>query len=419
MPQGSTQSILIFCPAAVGGAAEHVYYQARALQELGVKVSILCPPNYLENRPLDVPTVRKLLPGDVRERGSGVLGFAALRKLRNALVFFTRVVVSFWVLAWIVAVRRPEAVLIASFMEYFSPFWVWPHVLLSRWRGICYAANLQDPVRSWQLGPRWWHKLSVRLAFAPLSVALIHELLPDRSIVPRHVVLVEVPVGIYELKAADVDSQTLRRSWQVGEDQVLFLAFGFIRDNKNLDLLIRALSHVHDAALVVVGRSQSSINKPLQYYRDLALNCGVASRVYFSEEFVSDENLAGYFSAADIIAITYNKQFHSQSGVLNVAARCRKPVLASSGDGPLKSAVTKFRLGKFVEPDDLVSTTEGMKQLCEDAIRRRSAETSLKHSLQRDDQPDYRAYENYASWRTNAEILARTLSGSRAASTKS
>lgn len=419
MQQGSIHSILILCPAAVGGAAEHVYYQARALQELGVNVSILCPPNYLENRPLDVPTVRRLLPGDIKGRGSGTPGFAGLQRLRNALVFFARVVVAFWVLAWVVAVRRPDAVLVASFMEYFSPFWVWPHLLLSRLRGVIYAANLQDPVRSWRLGPKWWHELSVRLAFAPLSVALIHELLPDRSIVPGHVVLVQVPVGVYELKSAQVDSEAVRRGWAAGKDQVAFLAFGFIRDNKNLDLLIRALAQVPTAFLAVVGRCQSSTNKPLQYYRDLAVSCGVAGRVHFSEEFVPDESLAGYFSAADVIAITYNKHFHSQSGVLNVAARCRKLVLASSGDGPLKSAVINFRLGMFVKPDDLASTAEGMRHLCDDLIQRRVLERGVGNPRQQNEQPDYQGYEDYASWRTNAEILMQTLSGARAASAKS
>ena len=416
--QSSIKSVLILCPAAVGGAAEHVYYQACALQELGVNVSILCPTNYLENRSLDVDTLRWLPSGEVKARSTSSSRSAGLIKCLNALRFFGRIVAAFWILSWQVVVRRPDAVLIASFLEYFSPFWVWPHLVLAKTGFVLYAANLQDPVRNWRLGPKWWHRLSVRLAFAPLSAALIHEFLPDKSVVPSHVLLAEAPVGIYELNHADVDATAVRDGWSLGKEQVVFLAFGFIRDNKNVDLLIRALARIPLASLAVVGRAQSSRNRPVQYYRDLAAELGVADRVRFSEEFVPDERLAGYFSAADVIAITYSKEFHSQSGVLNVAARSRKLVLASSGEGPLKTAVTKFGLGKFVEPDDLDSMVAGMGQLCDEVKKHRGQAAAADKSQQQSEQPNYAAYELYASWRANAAVLLEVLDKVRNARAK-
>lgn len=417
MRQSLIKSVLIFCPAAVGGGAEHVYYQARALQGLGVSVSILCPANYLENRSLDVDTLRWLPLGDVKARNTSSSRFSGLMKCLNALRFFGRIVTAFWILFWQIVARRPDAVLIASFLEYFSPFWVWPHLVLAKTGFVLYAANLQDPVRNWRLGPEWWHKLCVRLAFAPLSAAIIHEFLPDKSVVPSHVVLAQAPVGIYELKPADVDATAVREGWSLGKEQVVFLAFGFIRDNKNVDLLIRALARVPLASLAVVGRAQSSINRPVQFYRDLAAELGVADRVRFSEEFVPDEKLAGYFSAADVIAVTYSAKFHSQSGVLSVAARSRKPVLASSGEGPLKTAVTQFGLGKFVEPDDLDSMVGGMKQLCDEVIKQRGKAALADNSQQHSQQPNYAAYEAYASWRTNAAVLLEVLDKARNART--
>ncbi|MFM8810238.1 MAG: glycosyltransferase, partial [Chthoniobacterales bacterium] len=213
-------------------------------------------------------------------------------------------------------------------------------------------------------------------------------------VIPPHVSVVEAPVGVYDLQEAKVDPREVRRAWGAGEGTVVFLSFGFIRDNKNVDLLIRALVANPAAILVVMGSAQSSTNKPLSFYRILAADLGVSERVVFREEFVPDEALAGYFAAADFIAITYNRTFHSQSGVLNVAARARRRVLASAGESPLKSSVTRYRLGEFVEPDNLEALASGMNKLCRQA--RGAAEVPA---------PDWDGYVAYASWDSNATII--------------
>ena len=125
----------------------------------------------------------------------------------------------------------------------------------------------------------------------------------------------------------------------------------------------------------------------------------------FREEFVPDEALAGYFAAADFIAITYNRTFHSQSGVLNVAARARRRVLASAGESPLKSSVTNYRLGEFVEPDNLEVLASGMHKLCRQS-----------EGTEETPDPDWDGYMAYASWDSNAAIIsdaAKSLLGRR------
>ena len=172
--------------------------------------------------------------------------------------------------------------------------------------------------------------------------------------------------------------------------EVVFLAFGFIRDNKNLDLVIRALTEFPRAHLIVMGKAQSQKDKPVEFYRKLAEELALSERVKFFDTFVPDEKLASYFAAADVVVLTYDKSFHSQSGVLNVAARARRPVLASAGESPLKDCVEKFRLGVFVEPDDMRALQKGMASL----INAKGGE------------PDWEGYEKFASWDVNmAKIL--------------
>ena len=387
--------ILLHSLSSSGGLAEHTHYQARTFWAMGLDVEVLCPSDFLQGRKLDYPTRRIYRPFEKRKRANGIS-----TDLPRVLANIWNLLVVQWRLAFAVAARRPDVVLLDSYMEYLSPLWIWPHLLLSKILGITYIANLHDPVRDLVVGPRFWHHISVRLSFLPLDFCVVHQHFPDRRSIPSGVQLIEAPVGVYDLQETDIDPKEVRREWGVKDDKVVFLSFGFIRDNKNVDLLIRALSRNPDAVLVVMGSAQSSKNKPLQFYRDLASQVGVADRVIFREEFVPDEALRGYFSAADVIAITYDGSFHSQSGVLNIAARARRPVLASSGESPLRSSVEKFCLGVFVEPDSEAAVAAGMGTLCRQL---RAGDCGSE--------PDWDGYEQHASWERNAEVIFEAISG--------
>lgn len=385
--------ILLHSPNSSGGLAEYARCQARALWMMGLDILILCPSDFLQGRKLGVPFKHSYKPFQKRD-DSGSHGKEVIRLLVNGW----NLLAMQWKLAWEVLVRRPDVVILDSYLEYLAPLWVWPHWLFSKLLGVQYVAILHDPVRDLVVGPLAWHKLSVRLAYLPLNFCVVHQHLVDRGDIPTGVTPLEAPHGVYELQEMESCPKSVRSEWGIPDNKVVFLSFGFIRDNKNLDLLIRALPANPDAFLVVMGSAQSSKNKPLQFYRELAVQIGVGGRVIFRGEFVPNEALRGYFTAADVIAITYDGTFHSQSGVLNVVARARRPVLASSGESPLKTCVEKFRLGVFVEPDNADAVAEGMRSLCS--------------SLQSGVPPaqDWDGYEYHASWERNAQVIFDALS---------
>jgi glycosyltransferase involved in cell wall biosynthesis len=373
-------SVLIFCPSAVGGIAEHNHYQAKALQQLGVNVVVLCDPGYLDRRAVDYHVERCL-----KEDGAALPGSRLLRRVVKSW----RLIYNQWRFAWEVFRRRPSLALAASYAEYLSPFWVWPHLLLAGGRNQLYAANLHDPVRDYQVGPAWWHHLSVWLAYLPLRFGLVHQRMPSPSPIPARIEVIEAPVGVYELTESRDDPLEIRNRWRVPPGKKVFLAFGFIRDNKNLDLVIRAMVDHPDAFLVVMGRAQSVKDRPQAFYLKLAEELGVSERTRFFDEFVPDEKLAGIFAAADFIVLTYSVSFLSQSGVLSVAARARRPVLASAGPSPMQDSVKKFSLGAFVEPDSVSALAEGIGVLLRGATAK----------------PQWDDYEAYASWKVNAKIM--------------
>lgn len=383
--RSKSPKILIFCPSAYGGIAEHTFYQTNALDKAGARVTCLVPPVFLNSRKTESETVVCLI-NPVTAGGQGIV-----HKMRLAW----RIIANFWMLAWQVIKRRPDLVLLDSYVEYLSPFWVWPHWLLARVWGVKYAANLHDPVRSYAVGPAWWHRFSVRLAYLPLNFVIVHDESSESWPVPPRLRVVNAPVGMYEISAQPHDASTTRREWGVKVGQKVFLAFGFIRDGKNLDLVVRALTKVPEAFLVMAGSVASGNDKSFGFYRELAANLGVDDRCRFFEGFVTDADLGKYFACTDFVLLTYASSFHSQSGVLNLAARARKAVLASASRSPLIESVKKFNLGVTVEPDSVDAVAGGMGRLLTSAPS-----------------PHWEEYERAASWGANAKLILAATTGS-------
>jgi glycosyltransferase involved in cell wall biosynthesis len=360
--------------------AEHTHYQAEALHKAGASVTVLTCPGYLAGRKTSYPTVEIFpLPGSAP-------GFIPKLLRMRALIRRYRLL-NHWL------GRHPcKILLLESYAEYFSPLWV-RYLAAIRKRGVMIGANLHDPVRDYRLGPLWWHDWSVRLAYRDLSFGLCHQNLPESAMVPSHIQTHTVPVGVYQSPAADVDPdpRSARETLGLPSDKRIILSFGFLRDNKNLDLFIRSMPSAENVYLVVAGRHQSTKDRPVNYYMKIASECKVDGRIRFDSDFIPDNRISLYFAACDVVLLTYASTFRSQSGVLNVAACYRKPVLASSGESPLRDAVRSFQLGHFVDPD------------CEAALRDALVAPMNPAAC------DWDGYFRYASWETNIAPIIQLL----------
>jgi len=349
---GAPRQILIYCPLREGGIAETAHYQACAAVQAGTDVTVLTAPNYLDDRrakPYRVAAV--LWPPSISSR----------RRWIARLYFAFATVANQYILAWFILRHGVKTVLLAATSETLALVWVWPHIAL-RYLGVRYAANIHDPQRKMRGRSATLHRLSVKLSLAPIEIALIHEdfaaAQPD---IPEKIRCVPVPLGRFDMDLSGADGARIRAAVAPPETcRRVFLAFGYIFDRKNIDLFIRALPRRPEAALVVAGPPGSSRDRPAAYYVELAAALGVADRVKIDAGFVSHDDVKHYFAACDAILLSYKGEFVSQSGVLLVAANWSKPVLASSGDGPLRATVEAFGLGVTVDPDSVSEIERGI-----------------------------------------------------------
>lgn len=388
MPRANSRpslDILIQCPGSHGVIPDHVHEQASALHDLGIKVLVLCCPAYIRSRAAAYPTHPCMLEGATTVRTNALsrkLG-KAFQTIRNQFRF-----------AWEVFKNRPTLVLTASHVDSQSPVWVWPHLVMIFLHKTIYAMNLHFAQRDHHLGPKWWQKLGGHLAFKPFRIAVAHKRLPAPSPLPKFIRAVEVPIGPEKTVQIRENPKKIRKQWKIPRGKQVFLAFGHIRNHKNLDLVIRALLENPQAALVILGRVSNHRDRPLKYYQMLADDLGLSKRVHISDEFVPDEKRKSYFEAADFIVSTYSGGFHSQSATLATAAQARRHVLAASGTSPMRDLVEHFGLGVFVEPDSSEAVANGMATLLHGDLP----------------EANWEGFEAHATWQTNVTRILEAAS---------
>ncbi|BET68286.1 hypothetical protein ASA1KI_32040 [Opitutales bacterium ASA1] len=375
--------LLYFAPLSHGGLADYAREQAGALARAGVEVELLCSTRFPEAKEPRIHRVDALR--EASTTGGG--------RLTRAVRFASTMIGQHRALARRVRAGGHRRVLLGSYAEYFAPVWAPTLRKLAR-SSVVFGAVVHDPVRDAVLGGAAWHRRSIAAGYSFLAHAFVHEQieLDTAGGAAPEMRVTTIPHGPYAFRTVTPSREEARRRLQLPAHAPVVLAFGHIRDNKNLDLVVRALAHVPEVHLLVAGSELSSGQKPASHYRELAASCGVADRCHWHVRFVTEEETGVFFAAADHLALTYGSSFRSASGVLSASAQFRIPCLASSGPSPLRSLVRKYRLGVWVEPDDADAVTRGLRALVSEPPR-----------------PLWDDFVRENSWEENARIVVQTL----------
>jgi len=131
------------------------------------------------------------------------------------------------------------------------------------------------------------------------------------------------------------------------EDRYI-LFFGFIRDYKGLDLLLKAFSNPYfkpnRIKLIVAGEFYTDQATYLDLIKELNLEDDVILRT----GYISNTEVKHYFNGADIVAQPYKSA--TQSGVTQIGYHFNKPMLVTNVGG-LPEIIPHMQVGYVVNPD--------------------------------------------------------------------
>ncbi|HLH60445.1 MAG TPA: glycosyltransferase [Ktedonobacteraceae bacterium] len=214
----------------------------------------------------------------------------------------------------------------------------------------------------------------VRL-LAPLLLGLAHGYVVhsehDRKLLTRAYRLGPRPValighGPYASYAAGTKPQAQQfeessPACLAGDCKLLF--FGLIRPYKGLEDLIRAFnalpaSEIEGYRLIVVGETWEGCTQPAT----LIEQSPYRERITFVNRYVADNEVAGFFAAADAAILPYRRA--SSSGALHIAMSCGLPVVVTRVGG-LVEAVAEYEGTIIVPPGDVEALRDALRKVAQ------------------------------------------------------
>ncbi len=135
---------------------------------------------------------------------------------------------------------------------------------------------------------------------------------------------------------------------KLGVEGKVLLCFGYVRQYKGLEHLLKALPEVVreiDVTLLVAGE----FYEPRTKYDDLIRTLGLERQVRVIDRYIPNEEVEFYFSACDVLICPYVSG--SQSGIIQIAYSFHKPVICTSVGG-LPEAVISGKTGYIVPAAD-------------------------------------------------------------------
>jgi glycosyltransferase involved in cell wall biosynthesis len=193
-----------------------------------------------------------------------------------------------------------------------------------------------------------------------LKRKLIHlySISPQKVRVIRH--------GYFMGARASTDAGSLKQRYHVPPVKRVLLFFGTIRENKGLDILLRAMQELKSAYfLLIAGDTAGSSEMPAEHYKRMIEMTGLSDAVHWVKKYVSSEEAADIFTIADAVILPYRKSFHAQSGVLNLAVGYEKPCVVSDVGG-IGETVREYNLGVVVRAEDPAALISGITRLFTD-----------------------------------------------------
>ena len=209
---------------------------------------------------------------------------------------------------------------------------------------ICIADNITPHEK------RIGDSLFTRYFIKPIHafIALSNEVITDMNSLRIKQQKVMLPHPVFDHFGIKTTKQEALVKLHIKSDGGLMLFFGFIRQYKGLDLLIKAMSDYRIKDLGIKLLIAGEFYEAKEKYTDLISAEGLSELIIIHDQFISENQIPYYFSAADVLVQPYISA--TQSGVTPLAFHFDLPMIVTNVGG-LKEVVVDKETGLVTAPN--------------------------------------------------------------------
>lgn len=221
-----------------------------------------------------------------------------------------------------------------------------------------------DPFEESILPIRLYSKITGKLLRKNLDAYITHSESDKQLVAERYDIAPDkihvIPHGLYDQYGEVLDSKKAKEALSIKEEFVI-LSFGLIRKYKGIPYLIKAFEQlpseiIEKSRLLIVGEIWEDHKELL----DQIEASPYSERITVVDEYIPDDKVNVYFSAADVVVLPYLRA--SQSGIAHIAMSFGKPVVVSEVGG-LKESMANYEGTFFVPPGDIESIRKAVLNL--------------------------------------------------------
>jgi glycosyltransferase involved in cell wall biosynthesis len=174
------------------------------------------------------------------------------------------------------------------------------------------------------------------------------------------------PHPVYDIFGEEAEKNESLERLGLNGGKTYLLFFGFIREYKGLDLLLRAMAEPAirsnmNLELIIAGEFYED-EKP---YLDLIEALGIGERVHLFNHFIPSNEIRYYFGAADLIVQPYKNA--TQSGITQIAYHFGKPMVVTCVGG--LPEIVNDKVTGYVTELDSFSIAEGIAKWLKNRAR--------------------------------------------------
>jgi glycosyltransferase involved in cell wall biosynthesis len=201
-----------------------------------------------------------------------------------------------------------------------------------------------------------------------------------------------LPHPLYDHFGDIQDKSSARKQLGLNPDKKTLLFFGFIRDYKGLDLLIDAFGKLDKSyQLIIAGEVYGNFDK---YDEQIKSNPN-KDNIHKHVQYISDNEVAVYFSAADVCILPYKGA--TQSGITGISYHFELPMIATDVGG-LAEIIHHEKTGLIAPTPDV----ETIKTIIQNYFNNYSLDTFIGN---------IRQLKQELSWKVFAEKLVEMGKG--------